>query len=67
MIDQPECPDCGEPMTERTNRSTGESFWGCPDYPKCRGTRPLDADPSRDQDTRLPSERLARGRSRRWE
>ena len=34
----PECPRCGTQMVERKNRQTGSVFWGCPMYPKCRGT-----------------------------
>lgn len=36
----PECPKCGTQMVKRTNRRSHESFWGCPKYPSCRGTRP---------------------------
>lgn len=36
----PDCPNCGAPMIRRTNRRSGNSFWGCPKYPSCRGTRP---------------------------
>lgn len=36
----PDCPSCGAPMVKRTNRHSHESFWGCPKYPGCRGTRP---------------------------
>ena len=38
----PVCPKCGEPMVKRTARSganAGSHFWGCPVYPRCRGTR----------------------------
>jgi len=38
----PTCPKCGEPMWKRTARSganAGREFWGCPAYPRCRGTR----------------------------
>jgi len=38
----PECPECGQPMLRRTVRKgsrAGEAFWGCSDYPDCRGTR----------------------------
>lgn len=31
------CPECGGPMISR--RSTYGVFWGCVDYPKCKGTR----------------------------
>lgn len=37
----PDCPSCGEPMIRRSNRRTGDAFWGCAKYPGCRGTRPL--------------------------
>ena len=40
----PLCPKCSEPMLKRTARSganTGNEFWGCPAYPRCRGIRPL--------------------------
>ena len=33
----PRCPRCGAPMVERTNRTTQQRFWGCPDWPQCRG------------------------------
>lgn len=39
----PVCPQCGSAMILRTARkgsNAGSSFWGCPNYPKCRGTRP---------------------------
>ena len=42
---KPTCPACGEPMILRTARRgehTGEQFWGCSRYPRCRGTRALD-------------------------
>lgn len=37
----PECPECGEDMVVRTNRNTGEQFYGCPAYPDCDGTESL--------------------------
>ena len=36
-----DCPKCGAPMVKRTNRRTGDAFWGCANYPDCRGTRPI--------------------------
>lgn len=33
------CPRCGVPMVERANRKTGDKFWGCAAFPKCRATR----------------------------
>jgi len=40
----PACPRCGKPMALRTARKgahAGSQFWGCSDYPGCRGTRAL--------------------------
>jgi hypothetical protein len=40
----PHCPVCNALMVKRLARrgvSTGSSFWGCSNYPKCRGTRAL--------------------------
>jgi restriction system protein len=34
----PKCPRCGSKLIERTNRQTGQTFYGCSRYPKCRGT-----------------------------
>src|SRR3954452_23069156 len=39
-LDQPPaCPICSAAMVPRRRRSDGGSFWGCPSYPRCRGTR----------------------------
>ena len=35
----PDCPQCGKPMRQR-NSAKGV-FWGCSDYPECKGTRPM--------------------------
>src|SRR5688572_30511332 len=37
------CPKCGAPMVLRKNRRDRRQFWGCPNYPRCHGTRPFDA------------------------
>lgn len=40
----PTCPSCSQPMVLRTARRgsrPGSRFWGCADYPGCRGTRAL--------------------------
>jgi restriction system protein len=34
----PACPKCAGEMMERTNRASGQLFWGCTGYPRCRGT-----------------------------
>ena len=33
------CPDCASEMVLRTNRVSGNKFWGCKKYPLCKGTR----------------------------
>lgn len=38
------CPDCGQPLTIRTNRNTGEDFLGCSDWPGCSYTEVLPED-----------------------
>ncbi|HEX4962792.1 MAG TPA: four helix bundle suffix domain-containing protein [Thermoanaerobaculia bacterium] len=42
----PACPACGRGMVQRTARKgalAGSRFWGCAGYPRCTGTRPIDA------------------------
>ncbi|MDH3694831.1 MAG: restriction endonuclease [Gammaproteobacteria bacterium] len=41
-----ECPECGGAMVRRVANKgarAGQGFWGCSQFPKCRGTRPLSA------------------------
>lgn len=35
--DVTKCPRCGSKMLARCNRKTGQTFYGCSRYPKCRG------------------------------
>ena len=40
----PTCPRCGSQMDLKTatkGPSPGSKFWGCPNFPRCRGTRPI--------------------------
>jgi len=37
-IEETLCPECDAKMVVRKNRE-GRSFWGCPNFPHCRGTR----------------------------
>lgn len=39
----PTCPSCNVKMVERTARKTGQAFWGCPHYPRCKFRLPLGA------------------------
>jgi restriction system protein len=34
----PTCPSCGIKMVERTARVSGDTFWGCLNYPRCKQT-----------------------------
>lgn len=39
----PACPQCGGPMalrTAETGKRAGSQFWGCANYPDCKGTQP---------------------------
>ncbi len=40
--DENRCPSCGGPMVSRQNSKTGQRFWGCTKYPRCKGTRDTD-------------------------
>ena len=45
----PACPLCAKPMALRTARKgkhAGSQFLGCPAYPACKGTRPIETFPS---------------------
>jgi len=42
----PICPQCQSPMTRRIARkgpTPGQPFWGCTTYPRCKGTRGIQA------------------------
>lgn len=32
----PSCPSCGVKMVMRQSGTSGDSFWGCPRFPRCR-------------------------------
>jgi restriction system protein len=36
---RPTCASCGTKMVERSSSKSEGSFWGCANYPKCRGRR----------------------------
>lgn len=41
----PSCPKCSKPMVRRVARqgtAAGNAFWGCTNYPGCRGTRQIE-------------------------
>lgn len=38
-VSDPVCPKCGSAMKKRKRRSDGNEFWGCVQYPKCKGVR----------------------------
>jgi ssDNA-binding Zn-finger/Zn-ribbon topoisomerase 1 len=69
------CPECGGPMVSRTARVGGRRFWGCKQFPKCKGTRNTDGESPEERrafegfepgDEGSPSERQARNDRRRW-
>lgn len=62
-------------MVSRQNKTTGQRFWGCSTFPKCRGTRTTDGEAPRRvkdddepaEESLLPSERQRQHDRRRWE
>lgn len=75
MIENVTCPECGGPMKSRANKATGQRFWGCSAYPKCKGTRDTDGNAKADRratsipetvDEGLPSERVRQNDRSRW-
>ena len=43
----PTCPKYGKPMFKRMQKKgqmQGREFWGCSDYPRCNGLRPINRD-----------------------
>ncbi|MCM1519644.1 MAG: four helix bundle suffix domain-containing protein [Lachnoclostridium sp.] len=43
-LTSPLCPKCGKTMFRRMQKkgaAQGREFWGCSDYPRCDGTRPM--------------------------
>jgi len=43
--ENPVCPQCDSPMvrrTSRTGKNAGKSFWGCSQYPRCKGILSMD-------------------------
>jgi restriction system protein len=44
VTDNQICPKCGSAMVKRTAKqgaNTGKAFWGCTNFPQCRGTVPI--------------------------
>jgi restriction system protein len=64
----PDCPLCGKLMVVRTARKgkqSGSQFWGCSEYPECRGTRKLQSDRSDGSDGSDGSDQNQAARSER--
>ena len=44
LEDAPHCPSCNRSMVKRKARRAAHArseFWGCPNFPECRGTREI--------------------------
>ena len=62
VTEPPGCPKCGAPMelrTARQGRNAGGRFWGCTEFPRCRGTRDLGDDPEPPRESEEPTTRPA--------
>jgi ssDNA-binding Zn-finger/Zn-ribbon topoisomerase 1 len=73
ILYDPLCPDCGGEMRLRRNKETHESFWGCAEYPECKGTRSVEVraedrpeDRPDNQPDEMPSDRYRRADKNRW-
>lgn len=64
MSDTPTCPDCNSEMVLRKNRQTDEEFWGCSDFPACRGT--IKVSEKHSAHDSLPSDTYRRADRQRW-
>jgi ssDNA-binding Zn-finger/Zn-ribbon topoisomerase 1 len=51
----PHCPDCGGRMRlrEPKNGQSWNAFWGCTNFPDCRGKRGIGPDGKPEQDENL--------------
>ena len=38
---RPSCPSSGVKRLERAARKSGERFWGCENFPRCKTTQPM--------------------------
>lgn len=47
----PYCPKCGAKMVLRSRHSDGKRFWGCFQFPDCKGSRNIapDGEPETDE------------------
>jgi ssDNA-binding Zn-finger/Zn-ribbon topoisomerase 1 len=59
------CPECGGRMVSRLNSQQNSRFWGCADYPRCKGTRNADGE-SREQRWRDPEAEPDEPKPSRW-
>lgn len=51
-IEETLCPDCGGKMVSRVNSHTQQRFWGCANFPVCKGTRDTDGQSKKDREPR---------------
>lgn len=56
----PSCPKCSKPMRLRTAKqgsNAGSQFWGCSDYPNCKGTRKYQTESDNRTDRTNPTDK----------
>lgn len=75
MIENVACPLCGGQMVSRLNVAKQQRFWGCKDYPTCKGTRNTDGEATGERlrpvssagvDDLFPSERQRENDRYKW-
>lgn len=55
MIENLQCPICGGQMVSRLNVAKHTRFWGCKNYPTCKGTRNTDGEAAGERDRPVSS------------
>lgn len=60
------CPACGARMISRKNSRTDQRFWGCVNYPACRGTRNTDGEAPVRHEENTVSPDSSQSPSSRW-
>jgi len=57
----PACPQCGAPMRQRRARKDNRPFWGCTQYPACRGVKAYEKASTAVDSNRQPSTAIEKG------
>lgn len=62
-VDAPECPQCKKIMVKRSakkGKNIGNVFWGCSDFPKCKGVIKIDKAEDNKKDTVVKTQTIVK-------